>query len=102
MTSLPMSFRTKLYIDSPANCNFVGTTRAFLEENMKKVEIKKTEKKIKRIGLVVSSTPLIIGLYTKSLAPGDSNPGRLSLSKKLKAFPFFGYLSGFGLGEDAA
>lgn len=76
-------------MDSPANCNFVGTTRAFLEENMKKVEIKKTEKKIKRIGLVVSSMPLIIGLYTKSLAPGDSNPGRLSLSKKLKAFPFW-------------
>jgi hypothetical protein len=59
---------------SPANCNFEGTNAALRAAKKKKIEINKTEKSAKRIGLVANSLPSINGGRLKSPASGGLKP----------------------------
>jgi hypothetical protein len=61
-------------MDSPANWSFEGTTAALREEIMKKTEMRRTERKTKRIGFVANSLPSINGGRLKSPASGGLKP----------------------------
>jgi hypothetical protein len=67
---------------SPANCNLEGTIAAFLDEAMKNAEIKITERKIRKIGLVVNALSPKIGGNSKSAALGGLKPSSESFTLK--------------------
>ena len=67
ITSRPKSFRTNEYTDSPANWSFEGTTAALRDETMKNTEMRRIERKTKRIGFVANSLPSINGGRLKAM-----------------------------------
>jgi hypothetical protein len=61
-------------MDSPANCNLLGTIDAFREAAIKNTEIKITDKKTKNIGFVVYGLSPNTGGNSKSAVEGGLKP----------------------------
>jgi hypothetical protein len=62
-------------MDSPANCNLLGTIAALREAMTKKTEITMIEKKTSAMGLVVYSLCPTMGARLKSAVLGGTKPG---------------------------
>ena len=67
---------------SPANCNLEGTIAAFLDDEIKNAEIKITDRKIRKTGLVVNALSPKMGGNSKSAALGGLKPSSASFTLK--------------------
>ena len=72
-------------MDSPTNWSLLGTTAALRDAAIKKMEIRITERKTRRIGLVVYSLWPKAGGKLKSAVLGGTNPGLLNWNERTQS-----------------